>query len=118
MTCVVLQAAGKSNVVTVINPNSGPDFTGRDATVKCLPHLRRAGNTLIGYVATGMHACEEVLQRQLGSVGSIGLLMFGHEVHHRWHDSSQHHACGSDCRLWQALAFRHQQGHTEIQGGL
>jgi Spherulation-specific family 4 len=51
--CRLLQEAGKSNVIAVINPNSGPDFTGGDATVKCLPHLKRAGNTLIGYVATG-----------------------------------------------------------------
>jgi hypothetical protein len=51
--CIVLQEAGKSNVIAVINPNSGPDFTGGDATVKCLPHLKQAGNTLIGYVATG-----------------------------------------------------------------
>ena len=49
----MMQEAGKSNVIAVINPNSGPDFTGGDATVKCLPHLKRAGNTLIGYVATG-----------------------------------------------------------------
>ncbi len=51
--CLLLQEAGKSKVIAVINPNSGPDFTGGDATVKCLPHLKAAGNTLIGYVATG-----------------------------------------------------------------
>lgn len=46
-------AAGGSNVVAIINPDSGPDFTGTDATVDCLPHLRTARNTLVGYVATG-----------------------------------------------------------------
>lgn len=68
-----MQEAGKFNVIAVINPNSGPDFTGGDATVKCLPHLKRAGNTLIGYVATGdmcAHAHRAPrAQTRLSSVG-------------------------------------------------
>jgi hypothetical protein len=69
--CHLLQEAGKSNVIAVINPNSGPDFTGGDATVKCLPHLKQAGNTLIGYVATGnkltrhKHGVQPALQGHL-----------------------------------------------------
>ncbi len=45
--------AGGSNVVAIINPNNGPDWTGSDTTVKCLPFLTKAKVTSIGYVATG-----------------------------------------------------------------
>ena len=48
-----MQVAGGSQVIAIINPNSGPDYTGSDATPLCLPHLRRAQVTSIGYVATG-----------------------------------------------------------------
>jgi hypothetical protein len=68
-----MQAAGKSNVIAVINPDSGPDFTGRDATVKCLPHLKRAGNTLIGYVATG-GSCTESSFRPPAALGNNDLM--------------------------------------------
>lgn len=49
------QAAGGSNVIAIINPNSGPHFSSirYDATPKCLPHLQKAGVKSIGYVATG-----------------------------------------------------------------
>jgi len=39
-------------VVAIINPNSGPVRSGRDATLLCMPHLVRAGVRGIGYVST------------------------------------------------------------------
>ncbi len=48
-----MQSAGGSSVVAVVNPNSGPDYSGTDATIKCMPFLNKANVTSIGYVATG-----------------------------------------------------------------
>mmetsp|Transcript_5640 Transcript_5640/g.16125 ORF Transcript_5640/g.16125 Transcript_5640/m.16125 type:complete len:216 (-) Transcript_5640:954-1601(-) len=45
-------AQGGSNVLAIINPNSGPDRTGVDMTQLCMPHLRAAGVRSIGYVST------------------------------------------------------------------
>lgn len=42
------QADAGSNVIAIIKPDSGPDYSGDDSTVKCLPHLKKAGVTLSG----------------------------------------------------------------------
>ena len=56
------QAAGGANLTLIINPNSAPDYTGQDATVYCLPHLKAKGATLIGCEAL-CRALRALLQR-------------------------------------------------------
>lgn len=53
MYVCLYQARGGSKVIAVINPASGPDYSSKDLTIFCIPHLAAAGVRTIGYVATG-----------------------------------------------------------------
>ncbi len=62
---VFLQIAGGSNMITIINPNSGPDYTGEDATVHCIPHLRKAGVVSIGELCNAVASQEDICMERV-----------------------------------------------------
>lgn len=109
------QARGGSKVIAIINPASGPDYSKKDLTIFCTPHLAAAGVRTIGYVATGYS------KRNLATVIK-DIDAYFDQVHSSLPQSSRCTSCWIACKNIVAMCIMHvlhrlttlADGHTAV----